>query len=252
MAQRLAKMVYAGVGEMTLDLIIPYLDESHIPRGREAGARSGLPISPHFILGSGGPLVAMQEGFEKSQADVLAYLHSDVVVHEQGWGVRVLKQFEDPAVAIVGFGGSLWHGSPDIYKVPYHISQLGRSYYMSNTDDAEVHGARFSGEREVATVDGFVLCIRRSFLAALGGWPLEHLSFHGYDHWATLNARRAGLRTRVVGIRCHHLGGLTSVMPQAQAWAATTRWGSDAEMHAAAHRWLFEEFRDVLPVILEA
>ena len=187
-----------------------------------------------------GLVSGMQAIYKMSDGlDILAYFHDDVICREQGWAARVLKQFEDPKVGVVGFGGSLWHGSPDIYKVPYHISQLGRSYYMSNVDDAEVHGERFKGTRECATLDGFALCIRRELLLRAGGWPVDHLKFHGYDHWTTLIANRLGYRVSIVGIRSHHLGGQTY-----------TKLNPDPEDHARAHKWLYEEFRDVLPVMV--
>lgn len=190
-----------------------------------------------------GLVACMQHLYEMEEVkeyDILCYLHDDVIIHEKNWQERVLKQFEDPKVGVVGFGGSLWHGSPDIYKVPYHISQLGRSYYMSNVDDAEVHGARFTGEKDVATHDGFALCCRRRLLESLLGWPVDHLSFHGYDHWITLSAHRLGYRVCLVGIRCHHLGGQTY-----------TKVNPDPTDHERAHKWLYEEFRDVLPVMVK-
>lgn len=195
----------------------------------------------HFTKCEDGKLVkAMQEAYENTDADILCYLHDDVICHEPSWQDRVMKEFQDPKVGVVGFGGSLWHGSPDIYKVPYHISQLGRSYYMSNVDDAEVHGARFTGERDVATLDGFALLVRRWVLDKLGGWPVGSLSFHGYDHWITLGATLLGYRCRLVGIRCHHLGGQTY-----------TKVNPDPTDHDRAHKWLYENFRGVLPVMVK-
>lgn len=235
---------------MTLDIIIPYRDQSHWKYGEQLYKRAGTPSTYSFVRGLDGPVKAMQHGLEITDGDVIAYIHSDVIIHEQGWAKRVLAEFENERVGVVGFGGSLWHGSPDIYKVPYHISQLGRSFYISNVDDWEAHGKRFDGACDVATLDGFVLCVRRSMLVAAGGWPVEALPFHGYDHWLTLTAHRLGYKVRLAGVRCHHLGGLTSVMDETQAWARTTKWGSETEMHIVAHRWLYEEFRDVLPVLL--
>lgn len=187
-----------------------------------------------------GVIGGMQEIYKTAgeRFDVLFYTHDDVICREPNWQERVLKQFEDPKVGVVGFGGSIGHGDPDIYKKPYHISQLGRSFYMSNVDDAEVHGVRFTEVRDVATLDGFSLAVRRSLLDRLGGWPNPPGGFHCYDHAITLSAHRLGYRVRLVGIRCHHLGGQTSVSLN----------GADAKWHTEAHKWLFESYRDVLPV----
>lgn len=180
--------------------------------------------------------------------DILAYIHDDVTIREKGWDQRVLKEFEDPAVGVVGFGGALLHGSPDIYKKAYEISQLGRGLYASNVDDAEVHGERFRGERTVAVLDGFSLVVRRTLLDHAGGWPVDRYPpHHVYDYWIAAIAHRLGYRVRLVGVRCHHHGGGTAVSREYQEWAAKTRWGSDAEMHRQGHLMIYDDFRDVLP-----
>ena len=138
---------------------------------------------------------------------------------------------------------------PDIYKVPYYLQQLGRSYYRSNTIDAESHGERFTGACDVATLDGFALIVRRELLDKMGGFPVGELpDHHCYDYFLTLSAWRHGYRVRLCGIKCHHKGGLTAVSKEYQEWATKTKWGSDVEMHKQGHRWIYEEFADVLPV----
>lgn len=183
-----------------------------------------------------------------AKADVLAYLHDDVTCREDGWDLRVLKEFEDETVGVAGFGGGLQHGSNDIYKTPYRLQQLARSYYFSNVDDAEVHGRRSSGVFDVAVVDGFALVVRRSLLELIGGWPVDRYPpHHNYDYWICCMAHRHAYRVRFVGVRCHHHGGRTAVSKEYHQWAKTTRWGSDAGMHEAGHRLIYDDFRDVLP-----
>ena len=166
----------------------------------------------HVADGYGGMLKGYQEGFELvKNYDILAFLHDDCIIKEPNWVDRVLREFESPDVGLVGFGGALVHGSPDLYKTPYHYQQLGRSYYLSNVDDAEVHGARFTGSNDVAVLDGFSLIVRRDVLDRAGGWPVATLGYLGYDYWASCMVHRLGYRCRVVGARCHHLGGRTAV-----------------------------------------
>lgn len=196
-----------------------------------------------------GVLASMQEGYEKAGQPIIAFIHDDVEINEEDWDTKVEAEFADPSVGVVGFGGALWHGDADIYKVPYCLQQLGRGHYFSNTDDAEEHGERFLGEREVATLDGFALVVRRALLDRVSGWPVEGLPpHHCYDYWVTLMARRQGYKVRLVGVKCHHQGGQTAVSSEYQEWATKTRWGSDAEMHKQGHEWIYSEFMDVLPV----
>lgn len=181
-------------------------------------------------------------------ADVLAYIHDDVTIHEKGWDERVLKEFEDPAVGVVGFGGALRHGADEIYRIPYKLQQLARFLYRSNVDNAEVHGERFTGECDVAVLDGFALIVRRSLLHRAGGWPVAtYPPMHLYDYWICAMAHRLGYRVRVVGIHCQHHGGQTATSAKYQEWANKSAWGSDAQMHEKGHRLFYEDFKDVLP-----
>lgn len=231
----------------------------------------GVVKSYQLMYQSYSKTVMKREDWSPEKETLLAYLHDDVLCHEQGWDTRVLKEFEDPTVGLVGFGGALRHGTDDIYKTPYRLQQLARDGYLSNTDDAEVHGQRFTGECDVAVLDGFALIVRREILdkawhpvltgavAVAGGhiyrhiykesprgWPVNNLTFHCYDYFLCCMAHRLGYRIRLVGIKCHHLGGQTSTTPAYQEWLAA-RGTNDVEDHERSHRWIHSEFRDVLP-----
>ena len=195
-----------------------------------------------------GVLGSLQRGYELTTAPVIAYLHDDVTIHDDGWLDRVSAEFADPMVGIVGFGGALRHGLLDIYKTPYRLAQLGRDGFLSNMDDAEVHGERFNGVCDVAVVDGFAIGVRRRLLAECGGWPVDRFpAHHNYDYLACCLAHRYHYRVRLVGVRCNHAGGSTATSPAYQEWASRTRWGSDAEMHRIGHQLIYDEFVDVLP-----
>ena len=129
---------------------------------------STLPLTRRVFAGM--PLLdAYQQGFEESQEPILGFVHDDVLMQEKGWDQRVLAEFEDPAVGLVGFGGALGHGDPDMYKKPYELSQLARRNFLSNMREAEAHGERFTGERDVACLDGFAIFARRQLLEKIGG-----------------------------------------------------------------------------------
>ena len=194
-----------------------------------------------MISGRQGMMEAYQRAYKDSvDFDVLGYIHDDVLIGEENWHERVLKEFEDENVGVVGFGGAVVHGSANIYKVPYNLQQLGRSGYLSNVDDAEVHGQRFNGACDVAVLDGFALFIRRELLDKTEGWPLgTPLGYSLYDYWLCCMAHRHGYRIRLAGVRCHHLGGMTSVGMKVIE--------TDGMAHVVAHRYVYDTFRDVLP-----
>lgn len=180
---------------------------------------------------------AYQEIFQRTKpGNVIGYIHDDVVCQERDWDFRILSEFADPKVGLVGLGGSWGHGDPDLYKKPFEISQLARRGFMSNMKDAERHGSRFTGERDVAVLDGFALFVRWELLEKAGGWPQSGVDYFMYSEWLCCMARRLGYRIRLVGIAADHLGGKsTGLNPNAKF---------DFE---GEHRFLYENFRDCLP-----
>jgi len=195
-----------------------------------------------------GVVASYEELRQRTAAPILCYIHDDVICRELGWDLRVLEEFEDPKVGVVGFGGALRHGSDELYKRPYKLQQLGRAGYRSNVDDAEVHGERFEDNCDVAVLDGFALIVRRELLDRAGGWPHDRYPpHHCYDYFLCCLAHQLGYRVRLCGVRCHHLGGRTALSPAYQLWAERSKWGSDQAMHEAGHRLIYEDFRDVLP-----
>jgi len=178
---------------------------------------------------------------EKPYADVIAYVHDDVIVNEQDWDLRVLKEFEDPSVGLVGFGGASQHGSGDMYKSPYGLCQLGRLYFCSNMRNAEQHGERMTGVENSAVLDGFSIFVRRDVLVKAGGWPIgTPIGYFCYDMWISCMTRRHGYKIKTVGVACDHLGG--------QSTGLNPNLRIDFE---GAHRYMYDNFQDVLPCYVE-
>jgi hypothetical protein len=192
--------------------------------------------------GRDGMLPAYQRGFLVETADILAFLHDDTIINDPEWAHRVLAEFEDPTVGLVGFGGALGHGYANMYHEPYDYHHLGRYDFMSNMVDAENHGKRLTGACDVAVLDGFALIVRWEVLEKAGGWPLNTpIGYIAYDYWLSCMTRRLGYRIRLVGVACHHLGGRTFVKlaigQDPQHW----------QKYLDAHRYIYDEFKDVLP-----
>ena len=163
------------------------------------------------------------------------------------------KEFEDPRVGLVGFGGGLGHGDPEMYRKPYELTQLARRGYRSNTRDAEANGVRERGSCDVAVLDGMALFVRREILDRptiqsfrplkndlhIYGWPLHTpIGYFCYDYWLCCETRRQGYRIRMVGVACDHLNGKSTGLGPEEL-------GRDK--FEAAHRYLYDTCRDVLP-----
>lgn len=228
---------------MKLILTIQTIDPDYDPACLNACVGTRI----HLVSGAQGHLPALQRSYElASEADIIGFLHTDVAIHEDEWEQRVLACFEDEDVVVVGFGGALAHGHPDIYKVPYELVQLARYDYLSNQTDAERHGGRETGVREVAVLDSFAVFVRRSFLDDLGGWPVtRYAPSHCMDYWISMKAHERGKRVLLVGVSCTHPGGGKGNAANAVYASLGT---TDEEAHALNHRTFYEEARGVLPV----
>lgn len=184
--------------------------------------------------------------------DILIYTHDDLIIHDPQWHDRLVdSMFSDAGkphngIIAVGFGGATKLGHPYLYKRPYRLPDMARSGYASNQIDAETHGERFTGVRQVAVLDAFIMAVRRDFLVSVGGWP-EQLSHHGLDLWLACMAARHGKQIYMTGVDCNHLGGRTSTKG-IYADATWLQGGTLDSDHQAPHLWLYESFRDVLPI----
>ena len=193
-----------------------------------------------------GFLTKCQQAYEESTADVIGYLHSDLLIHEDGWDTRVLREFEWPTVAVVGFVGGTRLGHDDIYRVPYDFRQLARGDVWSNLTDAEAHGQRDAGSRPVAVLDSCAIFVRREFLKRIGGWPLGKLpnTSHCTDLWICATAHRLGRQVRMVGVSATHASGGKG--EKGSKWLDAR--GGDEALHRQAHVAVYDLLRGVLPL----
>jgi len=195
-----------------------------------------------------GVVPAMQKLYENNaDEDIICYVHDDVTVYDPNWADRVRAEFDDPKVAIVGFGGATGIGTDWIYRERYQIEQLQRINYASNQRDWETHGSYEAGSKDVAVVDGFFMAVRTSLLREIGGFKWFPYRFHCYDTALCVMAHRKGYKVRMVGVECQHHGGGTSTTPEYKKWCLENGTTMERE-HEEPHRWMYEFFRDELPL----
>lgn len=189
------------------------------------------------IVMGGGLLEGHQALFERNTEPILGFVHDDVIVQEP-WLERVEREFDDPAVGVVGFAGALGLGADQIGKIPWAIEQMGRCIaFLSNLKDAENHGLRFTGERDVAVLDSLVMFIRRELLVKASGWPIgSPIRYWCKDYFIACEAKRHGYRTRLVGMACEHLASQSFTL------------GTDPYGGMEENRWIFDTYKYVLPI----
>lgn len=184
-------------------------------------------------------------------ADIVACLHDDLLIQEQGWDQKVIGHFEKhPACGLLGFGGAVGLGDSDIYQKPYAPQQLARIGFRSNMQDAELHGIRSTLAEKVACLDSFSMIFRKELAAITWKWMDDHAVVHHFhDGIAGCLAARHRWDTWYLPVACHHLGGRTAVGDQGyQAWAKQQNGVGDQEFWRRSHEIGYNEFRDVLPL----
>lgn len=197
--------------------------------------------------GNIGVVAALQKLYEMSKGEILGYLHDDVEISEWDWDLKIREFFEkNPKVGLAGFHGAGWLGQPHIYKAPYELIQLARGSCRSNMLHAEAHGVRDLQASPVACVDGFSMFCRREFLDQIGGWEWfpKDIPHHVYDTALACMAKRNGWEVHYLPFACHHYGGMTATKVDFLKEFGST----EGDIHSKAHAWMYEEFRDVLPI----
>jgi len=159
-----------------------------------------------------GVIEAMQLGYEKTDHEIVAYLHNDLYIYEEGWDTDVIYQFEtlDQPGLIGFFGGEGIH------------SNSGRNDVWSNMLEAEIHGGRFGayGEaKEVAVLDGMAMIASREMLDVRDGLDTDFKIHHFYDLDLSLESLDRGYKNYIIPIAIHHHSGQTANYPDFNRWA---------------------------------
>jgi len=173
------------------------------------------------------------EVLKHTDADVLAFFHSDLILGEKGWDTRVLAEFEkNPKLGLIGFIGSneidssggRGAGTTSNFqgnKMVRHLED-GTTKEWSGSP-AEAHGQRNAGYTNAAVVDGCAMIFRREVLEQIEqrmDWPVHH----HYDRLLSCEIQELGFEVGVLGIGCDHISGQTanqedSYSRMAEQWA---------------------------------
>ncbi len=150
---------------------------------------------------------------EKYSFDVVAYLHNDMMVREEGWDARILAAFDkDPKLALVGFLGSNEIDGAGGRGLGTTSSYMGFEYETISASKAEIHGRRTIGTEAAAVVDHCSMIFRIAMLKQL---PAQEESgyapHHFYDRILSCEILSKYWHIAMIGIQCDHSGGGTGL-----------------------------------------
>lgn len=163
-----------------------------------------------------------EQGFRVANGEVVVFLHSDLVIWENGWDLRVRKEFENrQRLGLVGFVGSDeidWHGgrgggtmsnfSGNTLRSTYVDKELKAENHLWKGSPASAHGKTITDYQRGAVVDGCVMIISRDAWNKIG-FRSDFPPHHFYDRLISTQILEAGLEVGVLGIEFDHISGQT-------------------------------------------
>ena len=250
---------------------LPVLDESDFLGAKIIRFDKSIGVYPVFA-----------EGFKHATGDVVAFFHSDLVIWEDGWNLRVMEAFKvNENLGMIGFIGSKEIDSSGGRGAGTTSNFMGRtllsskknikafaeiSEVITHTDyqmwigsHAAIHGKVNNGLSKAAVVDGCSMIIHRDAWEDIGvraDFPPHHF----YDRLISTQLLEKGWEINVLGIACDHFSGQTvskedSYNQMAQKWSelhkppivfheksVAPNW--DATIYQEAERRWLKEYRD--------
>jgi hypothetical protein len=160
--------------------------------------------------------------------EFLAFLHCDVMVHEQGWDHRVVEAFDaDPLLHLMGFAGSNEIDQLGGRGAGTMLNYRGAEFPgIGTASPAEAHGRRMTGIEPAAVLDHMSMIFRKSELEQLTPQEGHYAPFHFYDRILSCEVLSRGGHIAVIGIDCDHFSGGTA--------------GGSGEANSLMLKWLVE------------
>lgn len=212
-----------------------------IDNGTEIPLSKSCDINPIAFLrnhhNQGMPL-SLDQAKRTSIADILVFLHTDFIIHEEAWDLQLARHFEvDPKLGLVGAVGA-----------QQADSNGGRSNVWCSFRDAEVHGNRVPIGALVPAVllDGAFMAFRRTAMDAAGIPELPFPRHHFHDkHWS-MQMVNAAYSVGVMQMDSEHLGGHTSTRPECQKSFESD--GGEQAIYDAAECQYIDRWKEMFPV----
>lgn len=200
-----------------------------------------------------------------ANGDYIAYFHSDMIVSEKDWDLRVIEQFEKKvSLGLLGFIGSnqidscggRGNGTTSNFQGDEYTESDGAGEKKTwKGSPGFAHGKQSSGFSEAAVVDGCAMIFRRGALEAIPqreSFPPHHF----YDRLLSCEVREKGYTMGVLGIACDHISGQTvnqepKYDEMAREWAEAhgfTMEGAhnwDTVLYREAEKQWLNEYRDI-------
>ena len=181
--------------------------------------------------------------------EYLCFVHEDVLFSTQSWGQNIIRHLHDKSIGLLGIAGgdtksiipSSWYiasKSNQIHLVQHYKYKKASPEYIRITD-----GSPNETARNVAAIDGVLLCTRKDVFEKFKFDESTFPGFHGYDIDYSLQVSTM-YRLRVIfDVLIHHY---SEGKPDKQWWESarniSEKWKT--RLPISVHELSAKEFRD--------
>lgn len=141
---------------------------------------------------------AYNRGIDKSSAEILCFIHEDILFHTKNWGVNIMNIYSEvPDAGLVGVAGSRIKSDVPMGWWEHNKKHLVKNmiqHRQDGTKDKLRIGFETSSEQEVAVIDGVFMCLKKESQIRFN----ENLKgFHNYDQSLSLDCLKKGYKVLV-------------------------------------------------------
>lgn len=168
-----------------------------------------------------------KQGFEITTGDIVAFFHSDLVVWESMWNIRLIERFEkNVKLGMIGFIGSSeidtsggrGLGTTSNFKGLVLVDEFQKGSHIGiktwSGSPGYVHGKYSEDASKAAVIDGCAMILTREAWNKIG-YRENFAPHHFYDRLISCQMLEGGYEIEVLGIACDHISGQTVNQEQA-------------------------------------
>ncbi len=235
---------------MKLSLVIPFIDQVDITKhcietalknagsefelllidnGSDKGThRKVMPKADNvryiYNAENTGVLPTFKQGFEKTDSDIIGFIHNDVLLHHEGWVQTVINAFEStPKLGLAGIFGAVGIGDNG-GRIRSMSQMLGKEWGKCECHEVawQHHSELLDGMHPAVILDGVGMFFSREAANSLmntdmfDSWRAPH---HFYDRIIPLKLIDGGYKIATIGLQFDHWSGATA--NSSEKYAAT-------------------------------
>jgi glycosyltransferase involved in cell wall biosynthesis len=211
-----------------------------------------------------GVLGVFQTGMQITSADIVAFIHNDLLIHEDGYDKKIIQAFEErPKLGMAGFvGGRGVAGNGGRYRTTSNM--LGKEWGSCecHTVIGAHHGEISTGFTYASTLDGCCTIFRRTayddIVANTDCFSSRRPLNHWYDRNIPLHMIQRGWQVGIVGVGFDHFSANTGAGTESYH-SSVRKWASEQNVdlgeapdhgsYLEGERQFMEEWGPLCPVV---